>query len=111
MPTTDRAVERLLQVDVPGDIQDDSVLRAGFNDSGVSKNNRVLERHDAAFGALWRSYDFADNTGRQNVFEHPLGPNTGETSFAPAGGEIIFHLPNGLLGFLLVDGRGRRIDK
>lgn len=111
LPATDRALERLLQVDVPGNLQDDNLLRAGFNDSGVSKNNRLIERHDAAHGALWRSHDFAGNTGRQNIFEHPLGPNAGATSFQPAGGEIIFHLPNGLLGFMLVDAQGRRIDK
>ncbi len=111
MPLTERALERLLQVDAPANIQEESVARTGFNDSGVSKNNRLLERHDAAYGALWRSYDFADNTGRKNLFEHPLGPNAGETSFAHAGGEMIFHLPNGLHGYLLADGLGRRLDK
>ena len=111
LPTTDRGLERLLQVDVPGDIQEETVARAGFNGSGVSKNNRLIERHDAAYGAYWRSYDFADNTGRHNVFEHPLGPLTGATSFEPAGGEIIFHLPNGLQAYLLVDGLGRRLER
>jgi mono/diheme cytochrome c family protein len=111
LPTSDRALERLLQVDVPGDLQDDNVIRAGFNDSGVSRNNRLIERHDAAHGSYWRSYDFANNTGRQNLFEHPRGPNTGATSFQPAGGEVIFHLPNGLQGYMLVDVLGRRIDK
>jgi WD40 repeat protein len=77
----------------------------------VSKNNRLIERHDAAHGTLWRSYDFATNTGRQNLFEHPIGPNTGATSFQPAGGEMIFHLPNGLQAYMLVDAQGRRIDK
>ena len=110
-PGSDRALERLLQVDVPLDMQEDNILRAGFNDSGVSKNNRLLERHDAAYGAFWRSYDFANNSGRQNLFEHPLGPNAGATSFQPAGGEMIFHLPNGLQAYMLVDAKGRRIDK
>lgn len=111
LPTSDRALERLLAVEGVGDLQDDQVLRAGFNDSGVSKNNRLLQRHDAAYGAYWRSFDFATNTGRQNLFEHPLGPNAGATSFQPAGGEMIFHLPNGLLAYLLVDAKGQRIDK
>ncbi len=111
LPTTDRALERLLQVDVPGDVQEDSIMRSGFNDSGVSKNNRILERHDAAYGTFWRSYDFANNLGRQNLFEHPLGPNAGATSFQPAGGEMIYHLPNGLQAYLLVDAKGQRIDK
>jgi mono/diheme cytochrome c family protein len=104
LPATDRALERMLQVEVAADVQEDRAVRAGFNGSGVAKNNRLLERHDALHGAYWRSYDFSDNTGRQNLFDHPL-------NFVPAGGEIIFHLPNGLQGYLLVDGNGRRIDK
>src|SRR5262249_38146102 len=51
------------------------------------------------------------NTDRQNIFDHPLGPIPGQNSFEQAGGEIIFHLPNGLQGFMLVDGNGRRIDR
>ena len=42
LPLTDRGLERLLQVDVMQDVQDENVVRAGFNDSGVSKNNRVI---------------------------------------------------------------------
>jgi len=111
LPSTDRGLERLLQVDVPGNIQDDAIQRSGFNDSGVSKNNRLIERHDAVHGVLWRSYDFSSNSGRQNLFEHPLGPNTGAVSFKAVGGEMIFNLPNGLLAYLLVDAKGKRIDK
>ncbi len=111
LPVTDRALERLLRVDAAQNIQDDNVLRAGFNNSGVSRNNRVLERHHASHGAYWRSYDFSENTGRQNLFEYPLGPSAGATSFKQAGGEIIFTLPNGLHGYMLVDGNGRRVNK
>ena len=93
------------------DVQEESAARAGFNGSGVSRNNRLIERHDASYGAYWRSYDFADNTGRRNLFDHPLGPAAGGGSFAPDGGEIIFNLPNGLQGYMLVDGSGRRIDR
>ncbi len=111
LPSTDRALERLLQVDVPGNLEDDNAVRAGFNGSGVARANRLLERHDAAHGAYWRSYDFSDNTGRQNLFERPLGPAPGPLGFQQAGGEAIFHLPNGLLGYLLFDADGRRVDK
>lgn len=111
LPTSDRALERLLSVDSAGDLRDNLILRSGFNDSGVSKNNRLLQRHDAAYGAFWRSYDFASNAGRQNLFEHPVGPNAGDVSFQPAGGEMIFHLPNGLQAYMLTDAKGVRIDK
>jgi mono/diheme cytochrome c family protein len=111
LPVFDRTLERLLQVDVLNGIQEETAVRAGFNDSGVAKNNRLIERHDAAFGAYWRSYDFSDHAGRQNIFDHPLGPAPGQNSFEHAGGEIIFNLPNGLQGYLLVDKVGRRIDR
>src|SRR5262249_43226919 len=32
-------------------------------------------------------------------------------AFRPAGGEIIFNLPNGLQGYMLTDADGRRIDR
>ncbi|MBV9124664.1 MAG: WD40 repeat domain-containing protein [Planctomycetes bacterium] len=111
MPLLDRDLERQLRVEALLDIQEDRVVRAGFNGSGVSRNNRLIERHDAAFGAYWRSYDFSDNTDRQNLFDHPLGPEPGQNSFQHAGGELLFHLPNGLQGYMLVDGNGRRLDR
>ncbi|HXG08403.1 MAG TPA: c-type cytochrome domain-containing protein [Gemmataceae bacterium] len=111
LPSTDRELERQLRVDVLANIQEETAARAGFNDSGVSQNNRLIERHHAAHGAYWRSYDFSDNLGRQNLFDHPLGPAPGQNSFIHVGGEIIFDLPNGLHGYLLVDANGRRIDK
>jgi hypothetical protein len=111
LPERDKGLERLVGVDLLGDVRDENAARAGFNESGVSRNNRIIERHDANYGAYWRTYDFADNTERRNVFRHPLGPAAGGGSFAPDGGEIIFHLPNGLQGYMLVDGSGRRIDR
>src|SRR5262249_9816317 len=68
LPATDRHLERLLQVDLLEDIQQESAARAGFSDSGVSRNNRLVERHDSPYGAYWRSYDFAENRDRQNLF-------------------------------------------
>jgi WD40 repeat protein/mono/diheme cytochrome c family protein len=111
LPSTDRELERQLRVDVINNLTEETAVRAGFNDSGVSQNNRLIERHDAAYGAYWRSYDFSDNRGRQNLFERPLGPVPGQNSFQHAGGEIIFNLPNGLQGYLLVDANGRRVER
>jgi WD40 repeat protein/mono/diheme cytochrome c family protein len=111
LPTTDKNLERLLQVDVAANLQDDNAVRAGFNGSGVARHNRLLERHDGAWGAYWRSYDFNEGTGRQNLFERPLGPAPGPAGFRQAGGEAIFDLPNGLHAYLLFDGDGKRVDK
>ncbi len=91
-------------MDVAADLAAGLAARAGFTSSGVSTSNRVIERHATRHGALWRSYDFRSSRGREDVFAHPL-------DFVPAGGEIIFNLPNGLQAYMLVDGAGRRIDK
>ncbi len=111
LPDSERDLETLLRVETDEDIQNERVVRAGFNGSGISRNNRVIERHEAAYGAYWRSYDFAGSSGIQNLFAHPLGPGDGETAFRHDGGEIIFNLPNGLQAYLLVDGKGNRLDR
>lgn len=104
-------LERLLRTDVAQNIERRRVARAGFNGSGVSHNNRLIERHRSPYGALWVSYDFAANIGRKNLFDHPLGPGTEDRHFQHDGGEIIFNLPNGLQGYLLVDASNNRLDK
>jgi WD40 repeat protein/mono/diheme cytochrome c family protein len=135
IPANAADLERQLRVDVTANIQQERVARCGFNGSGISRNNRVLERHDAATGAYWRTYDFnavpenlTDRNlllpDRRNVFAYPLGPGpltpsplspggrgAGGEGFQHAGGEIIFNLPNGLHGYLLVNADNRRIDK
>ena len=106
LPQTDRELEARLEVNVVENIRNapgKRVWRAGFNDSGVSSNNRVVERHISRYGAYWKSYDFAGNVGTQNVLTHPL-------SFEHDGGEIIFNLPNGLQAYYLVDAGGNRLD-
>jgi hypothetical protein len=103
-------LEQLVRVDVAADIEQEKVLRAGFNRSGVSQNNRLIERHASPYGGYWKSYDFAGSRGRQNLFEQPLGPE-GPEAFRHDGGEIIFNLPNGLQGYMLADAAGNRIDK
>jgi hypothetical protein len=122
LPTNAAELERQLRVDVAQSIQQERVARAGFNGSGISRNNRVLERHDAQNGAYWRTYDFEavpqnllDRDlllpDRRNLFAYPLGPGFGDNSFQHAAGEIIFNLPNGLQGYLLVNANNVRQDK
>jgi hypothetical protein len=111
LPKTDGELEKLLQVDVAENIRQERVARAGFNGSGVSRNNRLIERHESTYGAYWKSYDFSGNAARKNLFAHPLGPGDDDDSFQHDGGELIFNLPNGLQAYLLVDAQGNRIDK
>ncbi|HEX4997616.1 MAG TPA: SUMF1/EgtB/PvdO family nonheme iron enzyme [Terriglobia bacterium] len=114
LPATERelescgpAVRRCLRIDTARNLREAAgvrVARAGFAESGVSNNNRIVERHRSSYGAYWKSYDFSDNVGRHNIFQHPV-------DFERAGGEIIFNLPNGLQAYLLVNQRGERIDQ
>ena len=106
LPLTDRELETRLEVDVAQNLLNAPgvrVWRAGTNNSGVSTNNRVLERHTSRYGAYWKSYDFAGSVGTQNIFTHPL-------SFTHDGGEAIFNLPNGLQGYYLANASGFRLD-
>ncbi|MEY2715314.1 MAG: Serine/threonine-protein kinase pkn1, partial [Planctomycetota bacterium] len=121
-PGADQALERMLGVDVRRNILDGMrIARAGIRDkqSGVSQHNRLIERHELPGGAYyWKSYDFGDSVGTSNLVMHPLGPanleglpdNQRQFAFEHAGGEIIFSLPNGLQGYLLVTEDGTRID-
>ena len=107
LPGTDRELEQQLEVNVTRNIDSAPgvrVWRAGFNDSGVSNNNRVVERHTSRYGAYWKSYDFAGSVGTQNIFTNPL-------TFRHDGGEVVFNLPNGLQGYYISDASGNRIDE
>lgn len=122
IPSALADLERQLRVDVGLNLQQERVARAGFNGSGISRNNRILERHDAMNGAYWRTYDFEavpQNLiernlllpDRRNVFAYPLGPGLGDNGFNHAGGEVIFNLPNGLQAYVLVNANNVRINK
>ena len=107
LPLTDRELEMRLEVDVEGNLVNAPgvrVWRAGFNNSGVSNHNRVVERHTSRYGAYWKSYDFAGSVGTQNILTHPL-------NFTHDGGEAIFNLPNGLQGYYLANASGFRLDE
>ena len=107
LPKTDTELETQLEVNVSENLKNAPgvrVWRAGFNESGVSVNNRVVERHRSRYGAYWKSYDFAGNVGTQNIFTHPL-------NFTHDGGEIIFNLPNGLQAYYLSTAKGDRLDE
>ena len=119
IPTYVGELEQQLNVNVAYNFQRDKLVRAGFIKSGVSSQNRLVERHDATFGMYWKSYDFKGDDGRANLLQFPLGPLNlftnvrhpyQDQAFAHDGGEMIWALPNGLHAFMLTDGKGKRID-
>lgn len=116
IPSTAQELEKKLMVDVIANFDSNQVARAGFSKSGISAQNRMVERHKAVHGAYWKSYDFLSNQRKGNLFRFPLGPDFpdhpfAEHAFVHDGGEIIFNLPNGLQGYMLVNGKDNRIDE
>src|SRR5579883_264295 len=125
LPASLTELEKLIRVDAAENIRQERVTRIGFNGSGISRFNRVLERHDSAQGMYWRTYDFDEppanlvdriNGGllpdRRNIFAFPLGPGgLAENPFQHAGGEAIFALPNGLHAYFLTNAVNARLDK
>ena len=120
LPKQARELEQRLGVDVVANFREDKLARGGFAKSGVSAQNRLVERHDSSYGAYWKSYDFKPELGRSWLVRFPLGPQNlfppgqhpyEKQAFIQAGGEFIFNLPNGLQGYMLVDGNDNRIDE
>ncbi|HKB04927.1 MAG TPA: c-type cytochrome domain-containing protein [Gemmataceae bacterium] len=103
LPFTLAELEKELGVDAEADLADRTAPRAGMTVSGVSRNNRVVERHAGRTGMYWKSFDFRTSKGPENVLKDPI-------TFKPSGGEMIFRLPNGLQGYYVADGRGQRLD-
>lgn len=116
LPEDIAELEEKLNVDAEDDFLRNRLARAGFAESGVSKHNRLVDRHPSSFGYYWKSYDFGRSEGRGNLFRFPLGPEFDdnpfpEHAFQADGGEMIFSLPNGLQGYYLADGKGKALKK
>ena len=117
LPDNAHDLERRLKVDVKGNFESGRLSRAGFANSGISAQNRMVERHPASYGAFWKSYDFKPRNARSNLFQYPLGPifrgydTYKRQAFVQDGGEFIFNLPNGMQAYYLVDKNDRRIDE
>ncbi|MEZ5923073.1 MAG: DUF4384 domain-containing protein [Hyphomicrobiaceae bacterium] len=109
LPTSFDGLQKELKLDIKSNLEKFLAKRAGFQVSGVSRNNRLIERHGIETGAFWTSYDFAGNKDKQNLLEHPLGPD-GENAFTHDGGETIFSLPNGFNGYYLNTAKGDQLN-
>ena len=99
LPFTVAELEKDLGVDSEADLADRTAPRAGMTVSGVSRNNRVVERHAGRTGMYWKSFDFRTSKGPENVLKDPI-------TFKESGGEMIFRLPNGLQGYYVADAAG-----
>jgi hypothetical protein len=112
LPANLAELEQDLDFNINENVRNQDVIRIGFGFSGVSFQERMIERHDLGAGNyFWWSYDFADRLANSRVTERPLGPaaatgNEFENVFAQAGGEAIFSLPNDMQGYFLTDAAG-----
>jgi hypothetical protein len=102
--TIDDFILNELGIDQQANLDDSDLIRAGTTKSRISRQDRVVERHDIQVrsGVLWQSFDFADDQN-ESIFEDPFGFNEG-------GREAIFTLPNGLLGFMIADENGLLVE-
>jgi len=79
--------------------------------SGVAINNRLVSRHEIDNGDYWETFDCkADPLCIFTQFPVRVAFG-GVKNFSHAGGEIIFNLPNGMLGFLVVNNLGAPINE
>ena len=105
-----------LNIDLNQNFLTDNLHRSGYAKSGVSSQNRLLERHTSlATKYLWISWDFLPRRAKADLVRFPLGPVfRGNPYLAQAfehdGGEVIWSLPNGMQAYMLVKGDGTRID-
>lgn len=119
IPQNAKALEANVGVNIFENFQSGQLARAAFQKSGVSQQNRLVERHDTRGGSryYWKSYDIKPGTGERGDFSRrPLGPpfeqlgNRQLAEFQHDGGEIIWSLANGLQAYMLVNGNDERID-
>jgi hypothetical protein len=109
----------VLKIDTKAEIADDNLLRGGFSNSGVSKQERVLNRFDqntAGGYAYWVSFDFDGGSGtnangqlvrdlaNESIYQNPI-------DFKFTGGEAIFNLPNGMQGYYVANAAGTRLNE
>lgn len=104
-------LDDVLKVAIANRAQADKVgsqARGAVLFSEVATHNRLLERTPTIVrygrGYFWQSNDYLSSVGAQDVLTDPLN-NT------PDAHELIWTLKNGMQGYFLTDGKGKRLDK
>lgn len=93
-----------LGVDVAAARAAGEVVRAGAGGTGISRSEFLAERFDLQVraGSVWQIFSGED--GADALIADPLGTPDSEER------ELVFTLPNGLLGHVVADGDGQRSD-
>ncbi|MCA9792976.1 MAG: hypothetical protein KC910_14310 [Candidatus Eremiobacteraeota bacterium] len=108
-------LEHIFGIDRRSDFLTGNMMRAGFTQSGVANEHRVVDVHQGKWGSVWWSYDFNDTNFNQNIYANPLGPfqfdHRGDNpysrfGFQTAASEILLRLPGGGTLAVLSDGNG-----
>ena len=112
-PKTEGDVEKVLGVDSIRsfikssgiNLQHGAVVEGGEKgNSIVARQNRLLERTNGPIGYFWKTFDVKETSGRRDFAE------TLQKDFDFDAGEILFRLPGGGQGGLLVDSAGRVLN-
>jgi len=112
-PKTEGDVEKALGVDgirafikTSGiNLQHGAVVEGGEKgNSVVARQNRLLERTNGPIGYYWKTFDVKETSGKRDFAE------TLHKDFAFDAGEILFRLPGGGQGGLLVDSGGNVLN-
>ena len=116
IPMQVSVLEKRLGLNIESNFKSGQMQRAGYAKSGVSQQNRMIERHTPpSTPYFWISYDFLPRRAKGDLVRFPLGPvfkgnAYPKQAFEHDGGEVIWSLPNGMQAFMLADGKGGRID-
>jgi hypothetical protein len=99
----------------PGLAEPDNLVRIGYRRSAVALHNRMIERHLGNAGQyMWITYDFNSDQGTADLLANPLGPTRRDQqrfvhTFDNDASEVVYSLPNGLQGYMIVNGAGNRL--
>lgn len=116
IPDTLQKLEHEEGINMEQNFMRKQMVRSAVLKSGVSAQNRLVDRHEGRGGAFWISYDFGLNSGLSNIARFPLGPafkdnKYNQHAFKEDGSEIVYERMNGMLGYMIADAEGNRIDR
>ncbi|XZE22165.1 hypothetical protein SH449x_002083 [Pirellulaceae bacterium SH449] len=107
-------LELRLGVSTEANLQTGKAIRASVSHSKIAQQNRMIERHDTDFGALWLAFDFLPRRGRGDLLRYPFGPCSPNNPFPRLAFEhdfveVLFSLPNSFLAFAVFNKHGELV--